>query len=89
MIKSIREKTADILSVAPDRIASLPRVIISGRSEVLLECHKGIVLYRADKLIAATSEGCISVCGEKLILKELRKDMLLVQGRIRGVTYEN
>ena len=85
--RQLRDKASALLSVAPDRVAPLPRVTVSGDSEVLLECHKGILLYREDRLRAATACGDITVTGKGLTLRELTKDMLLIRGRVEGVYY--
>lgn len=63
-------------------------VEIADNRRVLIENHKGVILYTKEKIKIATYNGKISICGTNLKLECLTKFQLVVSGCIFGVSME-
>lgn len=70
-------------------VKSAPRLLITGRNEVLLERHAGLFSYETKCIRARTREGVVTVTGENLTIAFFGAQDMLIQGRIAGVQWEN
>ena len=59
-----------------------------GDSDLLIENHKGILLYDADCVRLMTPDGVLRVTGEALVLTEFASDSMYLRGRITGWAFE-
>ena len=65
-----------------------PRITISGDGRVLVEGHRGLLEYAADR-IAAAGPGCrILIKGENLGLVAMNRREMVVSGRLWAVELE-
>lgn len=60
-------------------------VEISGFSRVLIENHKGVRLYERNKILIQAKSGVIQVCGERLLLTKMSREILVIRGNIQHV----
>lgn len=70
-----------------DVVLGMPRVLLRGDSSLLLENHRGIVEYSAERLRVKTALGMIVVEGNSLTLSELGENDLQIAGVIRSITF--
>lgn len=54
---------------------------------VMVENHCGLCALGTQRIAVATRCGVLEVCGEELMLSEMRADALVVRGCIRNVGY--
>ena len=76
------------LALGDDNASSVtcePLVEIVGKKRVLIEHHKGICFYDHNKVCIRVSYGLIAVEGERLILSRMKKDQVVIHGRIDSV----
>ena len=64
-----------------------PRVVITGREELLLEGHGGLFSYETARIRVRTKAGLLTVTGEKLTIDYFGAEDLLIRGRVDGVVY--
>ena len=84
----ILEKLARRTDLPADIVAGTPKVTLTGAEQVLVENHRGILAY-TDGLVEVTGRGgLIRIRGEKLLLRAMDSEMLLVTGNIFGVDLE-
>lgn len=82
------EKLARRTDLPADIVAGAPKVTLTGMEQVLVENHRGILAY-TDGLVEVTGRsGHIRIRGEKLLLRAMDSEMLLVTGNILGVDLE-
>lgn len=79
---------ADIFELPKDVILDLPRMVITGNIQMILENHRGIIEYKEQKIRIAVSNGEILVHGKGLQIRSLLHDELSVEGIIEGIEYE-
>lgn len=68
--------------------ATEPRIELLGDRRVIVENHRGILEYGAERMRIACGRLTLCVAGEGLELCALSMNELAVTGRIRAVTYE-
>ncbi|MBR1585549.1 MAG: YabP/YqfC family sporulation protein [Clostridia bacterium] len=76
-----------LLSFAPPQVRSdCPRLVMTGRDEVLIEQHTGLFSYETKCIRVRTRDGLWTVTGEKLVIAYFGVRDLLIQGKIDGVS---
>lgn len=81
-------RIARLLDVPAEAISTAPRITMSGGGRVLIEGHRGLLEYAADR-IAAAAAGCrVIVRGEDLSLTAMDARKLVVSGRVWAVELE-
>lgn len=88
MKKHISEKIADVWGVPKDVVMNIPRITVSGASEIYIENHKGILTYGREKIRVATPMGVVCVCGKELTVERIRLEDILISGKFEYVGYE-
>ena len=82
------EKLARRTDLPADIVAGTIKVALTGTEQVLVENHRGILAY-TDGLVEVNGRGVLlRIRGEKLLLRAMDGEMLLVTGKIFGVDLE-
>ena len=79
------ERTADVFDLPGDLVAGLPRVELTGRREVRMENHRGILAYGSGEIHVSGGDTIIRVYGTGLELRAMNAGELLITGEIAGV----
>jgi sporulation protein YqfC len=79
---------AGLLEIPQDIVLDLPRVTMLGNKQVMVENHKGIIEYNSVLLRIKLNQGELVIGGENLILGGLQPELLLVEGVINEIRYE-
>jgi len=61
----------------------LPSINIIGDEELVLVGHKGIAEYTDEHVRIKTTVGIVSIYGQKMLLKEVSKENIIVVGKIK------
>lgn len=67
--------------------ATVPKLTMVGRKDLLLENHTGVLQYDASKIRLTTHEGVLEIGGNELELMELSTGRAYVQGTVTHITY--
>lgn len=68
-----------------DPLCKAPIVELTGERRVLIENHQGVHAYSAKEIKIKVRFGCVAVVGEKLYLRELSKEQLVISGRVDSI----
>lgn len=83
-----KENIAEKLDLPRDIIMDLPKITITGDSEILIENHKGIVVF-GEKVVRINSRiGSISIHGEGFEILFIGGKTLTLSGKFKSVVYE-
>lgn len=86
-MKVFTRRRADIPALAwIDCASDAPRATLDGKRRALIENHRGIIEYTDERLRLACGGGEIVVTGSGICLSQVRRDSLIVTGRIDGVS---
>ncbi|HOL50794.1 MAG TPA: YabP/YqfC family sporulation protein [Bacillota bacterium] len=77
----IKERMSDALGVPKDVALDLPRLSLEGNARLVMENHKGLIEYSADRLCIQTTVGQVSIVGRKLVLRGINRERIVVEGR--------
>lgn len=61
------------------------RITSIGSRMLLVENHCGILVYAPERVLLSDRCGAIEISGENLCLAQVRRDALIVRGKIRHV----
>ncbi|NLW16217.1 MAG: sporulation protein YqfC [Firmicutes bacterium] len=83
----IRTLMTDILELPKDLVLDLPRVTLIGNVQLTLENHRGVILYTDTHIRVAVARGEIVITGQKLTLRSILPDEIIIDGSITNVAY--
>ena len=84
----IREKVAGFLTVPKEVALDLPLVMATGRGEVNIENYKSLLEFSEEKIRVRTKDGNMTVEGERLKLRQITTENVLITGLITGILYQ-
>jgi len=82
------QSLAGFLDIPQDIVLDLPRITMLGNQQLLVENHKGIIEYTPSLVRIKLNQGELFVQGENLTLGNLQAEQILVEGVVRGITYD-
>ena len=85
--EGLLEKTAQLFDI-PVEATGLPRVELTGRHELRMENHRGILAYGQEEILVSGGRLLIRVRGNDLELKAMTGEELLITGTILSVELE-
>jgi sporulation protein YqfC len=65
------------------------KITITGSSSLLAENHKGIKEYNEEKIVFDSTDSSIEVYGQRLLLRSLTNDELIIEGEIAGLAFKS
>ena len=85
--EGLLERTAQLLDI-PGEAAGMPRVELTGRHEVRMANHRGILAYGREEILVSGGRLMIRVRGEDLELRAMTGEELLITGTVLSVELE-
>ena len=87
-IKRKENKLDKLLDIPKEITTNIPKIIISGFEEVLVENYKGVLEYEENFVKIASYIGIININGISLKLNQMKDDTVLIYGQIDSMTIE-
>ncbi len=81
------ERASRFLDLPADILAGLPRIQIIGCREILVENHKGILLYGETDIHINGGDVVLKLHGEGLSILAMNTTDLLIRGQIFGIDF--
>lgn len=83
-----KETIAEKLDFPRDVMLNLPKITITGSSEIVVENHKGVILFDEKEIKINSNVGLITICGSGFEILFMGGSTLTVSGKFRTVVYE-
>jgi len=83
----LKEKLTEVLELPKEVVLNLPKITMLGNSNLLIDNYKGIVEYESGRIRINTSQGLIKITGERLTIKEITSEDILVDGEISSLEF--
>ena len=83
----IGKTLSNLLEIPGDLVLDAPRLTITGRNELYLENHKGIIEYSTVRMRVNLSRGFLEINGANLEIEALMPDEMKVGGEISSIKY--
>ena len=87
----LRQTVADFtqsLPLPPEAVSAALRVTVSGRRQVMVEYHKGLLGYTRETVEVNGGTTRLKVLGRELELRAMDRETLIITGRIAALEYE-
>ncbi|MCL2081607.1 MAG: sporulation protein [Oscillospiraceae bacterium] len=85
--RKVLERFSRVLDLPADIMAGLPRISIIGLSEILIENHRGILLYNDTDIHVNGGAAVIKLHGDKLSVAAANPGEILITGRLIGIDF--
>jgi sporulation protein YqfC len=83
-----KESFAERLDLPKDIIMNLPKISVVGNKEIVIENHKGIIVFEENEIRVNSSIGLITIKGKKLEILFMEGKTLILKGKFCEVIYE-
>lgn len=87
--KRIKQQMSEFFEIPGDVILDLPRVVMLGGLQLIVENHKGILKYTSELVCIDVSEGELVIRGRELKLRNVLPEEICVEGHIKSVAFED
>lgn len=81
-------KLAEYFELPSDVVLNLPRLVLTGDQQLVVENHRGLKLYTRTEVCLQTTIGLLTVSGEELNIKLITADQVEIDGRITRVEWK-
>jgi len=86
--KQFQQQVSNILDIPRDLMMDLPKIVMVGDVQVLIENHRGIIVYTSELVRVNTPIGELEIKGLDLTLKNILPDELMIEGRVMSVKFK-
>jgi sporulation protein YqfC len=78
---------AGVLDLPRDVLIDLPKVTLVGTVQVTVENHRGLIEFTPQRVRIAAKEGAVEVEGERLTLRLVLPEEIILEGQVRTVSF--
>jgi len=78
-------RSAPALDWLCDLSGRTARITTLGNRSLLVENHRGVLVFTSERIVLCTACGEVEVVGSGLSLGDVRRDALIIRGNIRDV----
>lgn len=83
----LKEKVTEILELPKEIVLNVPRLTMVGNGNLLIENYKGIIEYDDKRVRVNTGVGIIKIQGERLAIKEITSEDIMIDGEIQAFEF--
>ena len=84
----IMELLADRAELKTEPMPAQPIIEVAGDQRILVENHRGVSAYSAERIQINVGFGTVCICGCGLRLIRMTKEQLVIRGRIDAVSLQ-
>lgn len=75
-------KLAEFLELPLDTVVDLPKMVVSGNQQLIIENHRGVIEYERSVIRVGTKLGELKITGSEMVLVSVFKEELVIAGKI-------
>jgi sporulation protein YqfC len=83
-----KEKILTKLDFPRDISLDLPKIIVIGNREIIIENHKGIIFFETNMVKINSRIGPIMIKGDKFEILFIAETSITISGNFQGISYE-
>lgn len=87
MVRKLKAGISSALSMPLEIIDDVPRIVFDSNTRVYIENFKGITEYGTESIMINAGRYVITFTGEKLEIKNMTSEDLIIEGVIRTVDF--
>lgn len=81
----LKEKMTEILELPKEVVLNVPKLTMIGSGNLVIENYKGVIEYDSNRIRLNTGIGIIKITGERLVIKEITSEDVMVDGEISAL----
>lgn len=85
--RQLRKFAAKMLDLPADVTMEMPRITMIGQIHLYIENHRGVLMFNDKELRLLLSKGQLLVTGEKLVIRAILSEEVLIEGKVDGVQF--
>lgn len=85
--KRLKRQMSEFLELPGEIILDLPKVVLVGGLQLIVENHRGILKFSSDAIHINISEGELIIKGTDLRLRSVLPEEIWVEGQIKSIVY--
>lgn len=82
------QELTDRLALSEDLVFASAKLTVIAGSKILVENHKGIIEYGAQRIVIAINRGKLCFSGSGFTIDAMNKNELLISGKLQCVDWE-
>ena len=75
------------LELPKEVILDMPLISLTGREEISVENHKGLLEYSEERIRIGTKAGSLCIRGSGMVLRQMTAECIVAKGRILGLEF--
>jgi len=83
----VRKKITNLLALPKEIALNLPLLTATGQEELSIENYKNLVEFTDTKVRINTSVGLLTIEGQRLLLKQITTEHVLITGKINKILW--
>lgn len=83
-----KQNIADKLDLPRDIILNMPKITVTGDNEIIIENHKGVVLFGESQVKINSGVGLISIFGSRFEILFMGGSTITIGGKFKSIAYE-
>mgnify|MGYP000356458846 CR=1 FL=1 len=85
--RNLKEKVTEILELPKEVVLNIPKLTMLGAGDLIIENYKGIIEYDSSRIRVNTGIGIIRILGERLVIREITSEDIMVSGEIASLEF--
>ena len=86
---ALKKRLTTTLELPRDIMLDWPSVRMMGDEELVMSNHKGIAEYNKGQVRIKTALGMVKIMGRGLVIKEIRREDIIIAGKIDAVIFRD
>ena len=86
--KKIKNRFNEISEMSKELTMGLPKIVVLGNKECMIENYQGIIEYESQKIRLKTKIGDVSIEGKELKINEIGEGEMLIIGEVKSLLLE-
>jgi sporulation protein YqfC len=82
-----KETIAEKLDIPRDIVMNLPKITVTGDNEIIIENHKGVILFEERQVKINSTIGMIEINGSRFEVLFMGGNTLTLSGKFKSITY--
>jgi sporulation protein YqfC len=87
-VNKVKENISEKLELPRDIVLDLPKITITGDNEIIIENHKGVILFEEKQVKVNSGVGLISISGSNFEILFMGGSTITLSGKFKSMIYE-
>jgi sporulation protein YqfC len=83
----LKQRITEVLELPKEIVLNVPKLTMVGNSDIIIENYRGVMEYDGTRIRISTGIGVIRLTGERLVIKEITSEEILVCGEIASLEF--